>query len=103
MDGDGVAPTTTIVMTLGRPELDRLCAALVARAGVGALRPDTPAKLEDALDLLIVAVGGGEGTTRVLRRPAGLTAPEAWQVRFTDVHSAVVDAVHDAIRGGTRR
>lgn len=103
VDGEGGASTTTVVLSLGRPEFDRLGQALLARSGPGAVRPDTPARLEAALEVLIAGVGGDRGRVRVVRRPAGLTTPEAWQVRLTDVPPAVVDAIGDAIRGGAAR
>ena len=103
VDGEGIASTTTVVLSLGRPEFDRLGQALLTRSGPGSVRPDTPARLEVALATLITDVGGDHGRARVVRRPAGLTTPEAWQVRLTDVLPAVVDAIGDAIRGGPAR
>jgi hypothetical protein len=103
VDGEGIPATTTVVLSLGRPEFDRLGQALLTRSGPGAVRPDTPARLEAALATLIADVGGDHGRARVVRRPAGLTTPEAWQVRLTDVLPAVVDAIGDAIRGGPAR
>lgn len=103
VDGEGGASTTTVVLSLGRPEFDRLGQALLTRSGPGAVRPDTPARLEAALAALITDLGGGHGRARVVRRPAGLTTPEAWQVRLTDVLPAVVEAIGDAVRGGPAR
>jgi hypothetical protein len=79
VDANVVEPAGTVVLTLGRQELDRLGMALVARSGPGAVRPDTPARLEEALERVIAASGHLGGQPRVLRRPAGLTTPEAWQ------------------------
>lgn len=91
-----------VVLVFGRSELDRLGAALVGLLGPGTARPDTPARLEAALDAAVDALGSS-GETFVDRRPAGLYTPEAWQIRFTDVPAATVDAIRDASRDGAFR
>ena len=44
-------------------------------------RPDTPARLEAALTTAVERLGG-DGSPRVVRQPAGVTTPEAWQIRL---------------------
>jgi hypothetical protein len=96
---DATAPPAEIVIALGRPEFDRLGAALQTALGPGATRPDTPARLEAALAEAILALGA-TGRTRVARRPAGLYTPEAWQVRLTEAEPAIETAIRRAIREG---
>src|SRR3712207_4253670 len=70
------APIDDLVLTIGRPELDRLGSALQALLGPDTARPDTPARLEAALAAAVERLGG-EGRPRVTRRPPGLYTPEA--------------------------
>jgi hypothetical protein len=98
-DPAAAAPTAEIVIALGRPEFDRLGAALQTALGPGTTRPDTPARLEAALADAIAALGA-TGRTRVARRPAGLYTPEAWQVRLTEAEPAIETAIRRAIREG---
>jgi len=93
------APLAEVVIALGRPEFDRLGAALQIALGPGTTRPDTPARLEAALAEAILALGA-IGRTRVTRRPAGLYTPEAWQVRLTEAEPAIETAIRRAIREG---
>ena len=93
------APPAEIVIALGRPEFDRLGAALQTALGPGTTRPDTPARLEAALAEAILALGAS-GRPRVTRRPAGLYTPEAWQVRLTEAEPAIETAIRRAIREG---
>jgi hypothetical protein len=99
--GGRVTPDDALLV-LGRPELDRLGNALVTLLGPATVRPDTPARLEAALDAATVRLGGG-GRAEVDRRPAGLYTPEAWQVRLTGVEPSIVAAVRDASREGSFR
>jgi hypothetical protein len=92
-------PTPDVVIAIGRPEFDRLGAALQAALGPGTTRPDTPARLEAALTDAIAGLGAS-GRPRVARRPAGLYTPEAWQVQLTDAEPAIETAIRRAIREG---
>jgi hypothetical protein len=87
-----------VLLTIGRPELDRLGGALQTLLGPGTARPDTPARLEDALAAAVERLGGS-GRPRVTRRPPGLYTPEAWQVRLTRIDPAITDAIRQAARG----
>lgn len=87
-----------LVLTIGRPELDRLGGALQALLGPGTARPDTPARLEAALAAAVERLGGA-GRPLVTRRPPGLYTPEAWQVRLTRVDPAIGEAIRQAARG----
>ena len=95
---EGPAVTDDMVLTIGRPELDRLGGALQALLGPGTARPDTPARLEAALAAAVERLGG-DGRPRVTRRPPGLYTPEAWQVRLTRVDPAIGEAIRQAARG----
>jgi hypothetical protein len=88
-----------VVIAIGRPEFDRLGAALQMVLGPETKRLDTPDRLEAALADAIVRLGA-TGRTRVARRPAGLYTPEAWQVRLTDAEPAIEIAIRRAIREG---
>jgi len=92
-------PTPDVVIAIGRPEFDRLGAALQAALGPGTTRPDTPARLEAALTDAIAGLGA-TGQPRVARRPAGLYTPEAWQVQLSDAEPAIETAIRRAIREG---
>jgi hypothetical protein len=93
------APTTELVVALGRPELDRLVLALQAMLGPETTRPDTPARLEAALAAAIEQLGS-PGRPKVERRPHALYTPEAWQLHLIDVDPAVVEAIRRASRDG---
>jgi hypothetical protein len=95
---DAAARTDDLDLTIGRPELDRLAAALQTLLGPGTARPDTPARLEAALAAAVEQLGGS-GRPLVTRRPAGLYTPEAWQVRLTQVDPAIGEAIRQAARG----
>jgi hypothetical protein len=92
-------PSGDTVIAIGRPEFDRLGAALQTVLGPGTARPDTPARLEAALADAIVGLGA-TGRPRVARRPAGLYTPEAWQVRLTAAEPVIEIAIRRAIREG---
>ena len=101
-DTIGIDPAATddeIVIAIGRPEFDRLGVALQAVLGTGAVRPDTPDRLEAALADAIAGLGAS-GRTRVARRPAGLYTPEAWQVHLTGAEPIIETAIRRAIREG---
>ena len=92
-------PTPEMVIAIGRPEFDRLGAALQTVLGPGTARPDTPDRLEAALADGIAGLGL-TGRLRVSRRPAGLYTPEGWQVALTDAEPEVERAIRRAIREG---
>ncbi len=92
-------PAADIVLAIGRPELDRLGAALQGLLGPEIARPDTPDRLEAALAAAVVRLGG-TGHPRVNRRPAGIYTPEAWQVHIEPGDPSIVDAIRRAIREG---
>lgn len=87
-----------LLLTIGRPELDRLGGALQALLGPDTARPDTPARLEAALAAAVERLGGS-GRPLVTRRPPGLYTPESWQVRLTQVDPAIGEAIRQAARG----
>lgn len=93
------APVMNVVIAIGRPEFDRLGAALQTVLGPGTARLDTPGLLEAALADAILGLGA-TGATSVERRPAGLYTPEAWQVRLTEAEPAIEIAIRRAIREG---
>jgi hypothetical protein len=86
-----------VVLTMGRPELDRLGVALQDLLGLTTGRPDTPARLETALEAAVSHLGGS-GRPSVTRRPPGLTTPEAWQVRLGNVDPSIGEAIRHAAR-----
>lgn len=92
-------PPADLVIAIGRPEFDRLGAALQAVLGPGTKRLDTPDRLEAALADAIAGLGA-TGQPRVARRPAGLYTPEAWQVQLTAAEPAIEIAIRRAIREG---
>ena len=97
-DVDAGAPCPEMVVSLARPEVDRLAVALQGLLGPGTTRPDTPARLEAALAAAVERMGGA-GRPRVVRRPAGLTTPGAWQIALTGVDPTIVDDIRAATRG----
>jgi hypothetical protein len=97
--GDASEPAADIVLAIGRPELDRLGLALQDLLGPDIARPDTPDRLEAALAAAVAHLGGA-GQPHVIRRPAGLYTPEAWQVHLETGEPAVVEAIRRAIREG---
>ena len=97
--GPDDASAGPIMLTLARPDLDRLGQALQALLGPDIARPDTPDRLEAALAAAVIHLGGA-GAPRVNRRPPGLYTPEAWQVHIDNADPAVVDAIRRAIREG---
>jgi hypothetical protein len=89
-----------IVVTLGVAELDRLQAALQLLLGDAVARPDTPARLEHALELLL-AQRCDAGKSRVVRRPAGLSTPESWEIHLEGVDQATGATIRDAAHKGS--
>jgi hypothetical protein len=88
-----------VVIVLGPAGLDRLRIALEQALGDAVDRPDTPARIERALSLLF-ARRGLSGRPRVLRRPAGVSTPESWEVHLDGVEHATGTAVRGAGRTG---
>ncbi|HEV8402993.1 MAG TPA: hypothetical protein VGQ31_08155 [Candidatus Limnocylindrales bacterium] len=100
-DAPSPAPPTLedVVLVLGPAEIDRLRMALQRELADGVERPDTPARLEHALALLL-AGRGAPGRARVLRRPAGVSTPESWEIQLEGVEHATGATVREAGRCG---
>ncbi|MDF2735349.1 MAG: hypothetical protein K0S97_1972 [Chloroflexota bacterium] len=98
LDPDAEAPNE-VVIAIGRPEFDRLGAALQTVLGGRAVRLDTPDLLEAALTEAIAGLGA-TAQTRVARRPAGLYTPEGWELGLTTTDPIVETAIRRAIREG---
>lgn len=97
------APTShaiaDLVIVLGTAELQRLRAALQQLLGDAVERPDTPARIERALSLLL-AHRNAPGRPRVLRLPAGLSTPESWEIHLDGTDEATALALRAAGRTG---
>jgi hypothetical protein len=89
-----------VVIVLGQLELDQLRAALQGALGDAVERPNTPARIERALTLLLTR-RGAPGRPRVLRRPAGVSTPESWEIHLDGVDRATGAAVREAGRTGS--
>ena len=102
-DAGGLDPAAEaaneVVIAIGRPEFDRLGAALQTVLGGSAVRLDTPDLLESALTEAIAGLGA-TAQTRVARRPAGVYTPEGWEVGLTATDPIVETAIRRAIREG---
>jgi hypothetical protein len=102
-DADVLDPATEaaneVVIAIGRPEFDRLGAALQTVLGGKAVRLDTPDRLESALTEAIAGLGA-TAQTRVARRPAGVYTPEGWEVGLKATDPNVETAIRRAIREG---
>jgi hypothetical protein len=92
-------PTEDVVIILGSFQLDQLREALERQLGDAVERPDTPARIELALSILL-AQRQAPGKPRVLRRPAGLSTPESWEIHLDGVDRATSRAVRAAGRTG---
>jgi hypothetical protein len=88
-----------VSLVITKADLDRLGSALVALLGPDLHRPDTPARLEAALVAAVERLGGS-GRPRVTRQPAGVTTPEVWQLRLSNIETEVGEAVRVATRTG---
>lgn len=88
-----------IVIVLGRTEIDRLRHALQGALGERVDQPNTPARIESAL-ALILSLAESPGRPRVLRRPAGVSTPESWEIHLDGAERASGIAVRDAGRTG---
>jgi len=98
LDEPDIAGEVVIVFT--RLDVERLAAALAVLLGDAVQRPDTPDRIERALGRLLVHRGAA-GTVDVLRRPAAVSTPEAWEVRLCGTDPASATAVRDAGRTGS--
>jgi hypothetical protein len=92
-------PLEDVVIIFGTFQVDHLRAALESVLGDAIERPDTPARIELALTMLM-ARRGVPGKPRVLRRPAGLSTPESWEIHLDGVDRATSRAVRGAGRTG---
>jgi hypothetical protein len=88
-----------VVIVLDGHDLEALQDALATTLDIGD-RPDTPARLGTALSALIRARGGTE-VPLVIRLPAGLSTPEAWEIRFDAVEPRTCEAIREATRTGS--
>jgi hypothetical protein len=95
------APRTVedVAIVLGRAEIDRLRHALQRALGDAVEPPNTPARIEHALGL-ILDLAGSPGHARVLRRPAGVSTPESWEIHLDGAEHASGIAVREAGRTG---
>jgi len=89
-----------VVIVLGGIELARLRTALQQVLGDAVEHPNTPARIERALSLLLARLDA-PGRPRVLRRPAAVSTPESWEIHLDGVNRATGKAVRDAGRTGT--
>jgi hypothetical protein len=92
-------PVEDVVIILGSVGVDQLRAALEQVLGDAVERPDTPDRIERALSILL-ARRGATGKPSVLRRPAGLSTPESWEIHLLGVDRATSRAVRAAGRTG---
>jgi hypothetical protein len=92
-------PVEDVVIILGSAGVGQLRAALEQVLGDAVERPDTPARIEHALSILL-ARRGATGKPSVLRRPAGLSTPESWEIHLLGVDRATSRAVRSAGRTG---
>jgi hypothetical protein len=92
-------PVEDIVIIFGRVEIDRLRHALQRALGPAVEPPNTPARIEHALGL-ILDLAGSPGRARVLRRPAGVSTPESWEIHLDGTERASGIAVREAGRTG---
>ena len=88
-----------VVIIFGPVEMFRFGEALEAELGDSIERPDTPARFERALGMLL-ARREAPGTATVLRRPAILTTPESWEVHIDGTDRTTSRAVRSAGRTG---
>jgi hypothetical protein len=88
-----------VVIILGAVEMFQLGEALEGELGDSIERPDTPARFERALQMLL-ARREAPGAPTVLRRPAILTTPESWEVHIVGTDRATSRALRAAARAG---
>jgi len=88
-----------VTIVLGTLEIDCLRHALQRSLGDSVDQPNSPARMERALTL-ILGRDGSPGRPHVLRRPAALSTPESWEIQLDGVERATVTAIRDAGRTG---
>lgn len=88
-----------VVLIFGAAEMFQLGEALESVFADAIERPDTPARFERALEMLLTA-RGAPGTLTVLRRPAILTTPETWEIHIDGTDRATSRALRSAGRTG---
>jgi len=88
-----------VVIIFSAIEMYQLREALESVLGDAVDRPDTPARFERALELLLT-MRDAPGTPTVLRRPAILTTPESWEIHIDGTDRATSRAVRSAGRTG---
>ncbi len=88
-----------VILIFGVAEMFQLGEALELVFGDTIERPDTPARFERALEMLLTA-RGAPGTPTVLRRPAILTTPESWEIHIDGTDRATSRALRSAGRTG---
>jgi hypothetical protein len=88
-----------VVLIFGAAEMFQLGEALESVFGDAIERPDTPARFERAIEMLMTA-RGAPGTPTVLRRPAILTTPESWEIHIDGTDRATSRALRSAGRTG---
>jgi hypothetical protein len=88
-----------IVIIFGAVEMYHLREALELVLGDAVDRPDTPARFERGLEMLL-SLRGAPGTPSVLRRPAILTTPESWEIHIDGTDRATSRALRSAGRTG---
>lgn len=98
-EGTATGPATDLTFALSRGDLERLIGALTEVPGVEPGRPDTPARLEAALRVVIAELSGS-GSPAVTRRPAGVYTPETWQIDILGADRRTQQMLERAIQGG---
>jgi hypothetical protein len=88
-----------VVIIFGAGEMYQLREALEEVLGDAVEKPDTPARFERALEMLLT-LRGAPGTPTVLRRPAILTTPESWEIHIDGTDRATSRALRSAGRTG---
>lgn len=88
-----------VVIVLGRLEIECLRHAIQRSLGDRVDHPNSPARMERALAVLL-GRDGSAGRPRVLRLPAALSTPESWEIHLDGVERTTVTAIRDAGRTG---
>ena len=99
IDDDPAPRLEDVVIIFGAGEMYQLREALEELLGDAVDRPDTPARFERALEMLL-SLRGAPGKPTVLRRPALLTTPESWEIHIDGTDRATSRAVRSAGRTG---
>ena len=81
-----------LALSLVRTDLERFMTALAASLAPDQPRPDSPARLTDALSGAIARVGG-VGEPEVTRSPGALHSPECWHIRVAGADDRTREAV----------